>query len=161
MPHSYGYKARTRHRFAKGFRQHGAPNVSTYLRTFKIGDYVDVKVDSSVPKGQPYRLYHGRTGRIWNVTPRAYGVELLKRVRGKYLRKRIHIRIEHLQPSRCREDFLARIKKNNEIRAQAAKEGKPAPNLKRTVGQPRKGHIVRVADTTVETVTPVRYEFLV
>lgn len=123
MPHSYGLKARTRHRFAKGFRQHGAPNVSTYLRTFKLGDYVDIKVDSSVPKGQPFRLYHGRTGKVWNVTPRSIGVELLKRVGPKYLRKRIHVRIEHVVASRSREEFLKRMKLNAQIRAQAKKEG--------------------------------------
>lgn len=35
-----------------------------------------------VPQGMPFKFYHGRTGRVWNVTKRAVGVELLKQVRG-------------------------------------------------------------------------------
>jgi len=161
MPHSYGLKARTRHRFAKGFRQHGAPNVSTYLTTYKIGDLVDIKVDSSMPKGQPYRLYHGRTGKIWNVTPRAVGVELLKRTGPKYIRKRIHVRIEHIVRSRSRDDLFNRIKKNAELVAQAKKDGKPKPVTKRQPAQPRAAHLVKVAKTSIETIVPLKYEFLV
>lgn len=29
----------------------------------------------------PHKFYHGKTGRVWNVTKRAIGVELLKQVR--------------------------------------------------------------------------------
>ncbi len=28
----------------------------------------------------PHKFYHGKTGRVWNVTKRAVGVELLKQV---------------------------------------------------------------------------------
>ena len=37
-------------------------------------------------KGMPYLAYQGRTGVIWNVTPRAVGVELNKQVRMSPLR---------------------------------------------------------------------------
>jgi len=161
MPHSYGKKARTRHRFAKGFRQHGAPNSTTYLTTFKIGDYVDIRVDAAVPNGQPFRYYNGRTGKVWNVSPRSVGVEFLKRFGPKYLRKRFHVRVEHVVKSRSREEYLKRIKLNGQIRAQAKKEGKPMPDLKRQPAAPRPGHTVKPRKTTIETVTPLRYEFLV
>lgn len=50
MPAGHGSRARTRDTFSRGFRQKGVIPVSTYLRTFKIGDYVDIKVNSAVHK---------------------------------------------------------------------------------------------------------------
>ena len=43
---------------------------------------MDIKVNGAVHKGMPHKFYHGKTGRVWNVTKRAIGVELLKQVRG-------------------------------------------------------------------------------
>ncbi len=31
-------------------------------------------------QGMPHKVYHGRTGRVWNVTKRAIGVEVNKQV---------------------------------------------------------------------------------
>lgn len=59
MPHSYGYRARTRHLFARDFRKHGPVKLSTYMTTYKVGDYVDIKVDGAIHKGMPYKYYHG------------------------------------------------------------------------------------------------------
>lgn len=61
-------------------RQKGFNPLSVYLTTYKLGDYVDIKVNASVHKGMPHKFYHGKTGRVWNVTKRAIGVELLKQV---------------------------------------------------------------------------------
>ena len=47
----------------------------------QVGQHVDIKVNPAVQKGMPYLAYQGRTGIIWNVTPRAVGVELNKQVR--------------------------------------------------------------------------------
>ena len=88
MPHSFGVRARTRGKFAKDFRKHGLPSLSTYLHTYKVGDLVDIVVDGSVHKGMPYKYYHGRTGRVWNVSRRAIGVELNKQVSNRLVRKR-------------------------------------------------------------------------
>merc|ERR1711879_219515 len=101
MPHSFGYRARTRKLFAQPFRKHGAVSLAKYLTTYKVGDYVDIKANASIHKGMPFKFYHGRTGVIWNVTPRAVGVEINKQVRNRIIKKRIHVRIEHIQPSRC------------------------------------------------------------
>jgi len=51
-----------------------------YLRNFKIGQYVDIKVNGAVHKGMPHKFYHGRTGIVWNVTKRAVGVVMNKQV---------------------------------------------------------------------------------
>eukprot|EP00766_Chilomastix_caulleryi_P006740 gnl/Chilomastix_caulleri/9009.p1 GENE.gnl/Chilomastix_caulleri/9009~~gnl/Chilomastix_caulleri/9009.p1 ORF type:complete len:80 (+),score=11.00 gnl/Chilomastix_caulleri/9009:93-332(+) len=50
--------------------------MQSYLATYKVGDYVDVKVNSSQQKGMPHYLYHGKTGRVYDVSPHAIGVAL-------------------------------------------------------------------------------------
>lgn len=44
-------------------------------------------------------------------------------VNGRIIRKRIHVRIEHVQPSRCREDFLRRRETNDRIKHEAKVKG--------------------------------------
>lgn len=44
-------------------------------------------------------------GRIYNVSKRAVGIIVNKRIKNRYLAKRINVRIEHLQHSKCRLDF--------------------------------------------------------
>ena len=116
MPAGHGLRSRTRDKFSRGFRAKGYIPLSTYLRTYKIGDYVDIKVNAAVQKvwarccslistvlhfisnqehlflsratvprvevlqGMPHKVYHGRTGVVWNVTKRAIGVEVNKQV---------------------------------------------------------------------------------
>ena len=99
MPHAYGYRSRTRHLFARSFRRHGAPNLSTFMTNYKIGDYVDIVGDGSAHKGMPYKFYHGRTGRVFNVNPNSIGVIVNKQVRNRIIGKRIHVRLEHLKRS--------------------------------------------------------------
>merc|ERR1719265_821006 len=43
----------------------------------------------------PYKYYYGKTGRVWNVTKRALGIEMLKTVGNRKRTKRFHIRVEH------------------------------------------------------------------
>lgn len=80
MPAGHGLRSRTRDSFSRAFRKKGTIALSTYLRIFKIGDYVDIKVNGAIHKGMPHKFYHGRTGRVWNVTKRAVGVEVNKQV---------------------------------------------------------------------------------
>lgn len=119
MPHSFGYRAKTRHLFKRGFRQHGPVHLTQYLTPIKVGDYVNIKGNGSIHKGMPHKFYHGRTGSVWNVTPRAVGVIVNKRVRSRIIPKKIHVRIEHIVKSRCKEDFIARIKANDKLKAEA------------------------------------------
>eukprot|EP01066_Platyproteum_vivax_P008635 Platyproteum_vivax@DN3663_c0_g1_i1.p1 len=137
MPNSFGRKARTRDKFSKGFRKKGMPSVGEYLRVFKRGEFVDIIVDPSVHRGQPYHFYHGRTGKIFDVTAHAVGVEIKKVVRGKELLKRLHVRIEHVRKSRTREDFLIRLKRNAEIRKHAKENGLPKPDVRRLPDAPK------------------------
>merc|ERR1712152_106413 len=78
------------------------------------GEIVDIKGNGAFQKGMPHKSYHGKTGRVFNVSKHALGVIVNKRVRGKILAKRVSIRVEHVKHSTCRLDFLNRVK-NNEI----------------------------------------------
>jgi hypothetical protein len=44
MTKTKGYRRGTRDMFSRQFRKHGVINLSTFMKTYKIGDYVDVKV---------------------------------------------------------------------------------------------------------------------
>merc|ERR1712137_588929 len=123
MPHSFGYRARTRQMFAKDFRTNGNIGLRKYLQVYKIGDIVDIKGDGAVQKGMPHKYYHGKTGVIWNVTKRAVGVVVNKQVNGRIIRKRIHVRTEHANHSKCKDDFKARVKANAAAQAEAKKTG--------------------------------------
>ena len=42
-------------------------DISTYLRTYRIGEMVDIVVNGAIQKGMPHKNYHGKTGRIFNI----------------------------------------------------------------------------------------------
>ncbi|XP_065352783.1 large ribosomal subunit protein eL21 [Cloeon dipterum] len=158
MTNSKGYRRGTRDMFSRPFRKHGVIPLSTYLKVYKVGDIVDIKGHGAVQKGMPYKIYHGKTGRVYNVTQHALGVIVNKRVRGRIIPKRINIRIEHVKHSKCREDFLRRVKEN-ELKRKEAKEKGTMALLKRQPAPPRKAHIV---SGKVEPVmlAPIPYEFI-
>ncbi|KAF9680738.1 hypothetical protein SADUNF_Sadunf06G0152700 [Salix dunnii] len=198
MPAGHGLRSRTRDLFARPFRKKGYIPLTTYLRCYKIGDSVDVKVNGAVHKGMPHKFYHGRTGRVWNVTKRAIGVEVNKQaftyrldlyrqlafclilvscvnlketvrvsicdyvfvidefeVGNRIIRKRIHVRVEHLLPSRCAEEFRLRKKKNDQLKAEAKAKGEVISTKRQPEG-PKPGFMVEGA--TLETVTPIPYD---
>jgi len=123
MPHSFGRRARTRDKFSKAFGKKGRASVGRNLLSLKKGDYVDIVCDSSEQRGMPYQFYHGKTGVVFNVTPRAVGVQVNKVVGNRQIGKRIHIRIEHVRKSRCNEAFLQRVKLNDAAHHEAHLQG--------------------------------------
>ena len=158
MPAGAGLRSRTRHMFTRGFRNHGYIPLTTYLRNFKIGDFVDIKVNAAIHKGMPHKWYQGKTGVVWNVTKRAIGVEINKRVGGRILAKRIHVRVEHVKPSRCREDYLQRVVANDAIKHEAKAKGVKAPKTKRLPAQPRESYML--VDVKPETITAIPYDII-
>ena len=157
MTHSYGYRAGTRYKFQKRFRQHGMPHMSRLLTTYKRGDYVTILGDPAIQKGMPHHYYHGRTGVVYDVTPRAVGVKIAKRVRNREILKSFHIRIEHVKKSRCREDFLKRCKENvrraQEWKAAGCPGGKL--NYKRQIEGP--GGEATVLNANVVDLAPIPF----
>jgi len=159
MPHSFGYRARTRDMFSKGFRKAGTINLSTYIKSYKVGDYVDIKADPAVHKGMPFKAYHGRTGVIYNVTKRAVGVKVNKIVNGRVIVKKINLRIEHIKPSQCRSEYLNRVKSNEAKKAEAKKTGVKV-DLKRTPILPKAGYVY-ASSMEHETIQPIPFVDLV
>ena len=141
MPHSFGTRARTRHMFAKKFRQKGPIHLSQYFMPIHVGDYVDIFADPSIHKGMPYKHYHGRTGIVFNVTKSAVGIRVNKLVNGRILEKRIHVRIEHVRKSKCQKEILSRKIQNEAAKVEAAKTGVKV-NLKREPTPPRAGYFL-------------------
>eukprot|EP01003_Olkasia_polycarbonata_P000071 NODE_1015_length_629_cov_556.451724_g943_i0.p2 GENE.NODE_1015_length_629_cov_556.451724_g943_i0~~NODE_1015_length_629_cov_556.451724_g943_i0.p2 ORF type:complete len:154 (-),score=21.15 NODE_1015_length_629_cov_556.451724_g943_i0:98-559(-) len=109
MVHSFGLRGGTRDLFSKAFRKHGRPSVGRYLNTFRVGQYVDVVADAAIQKGMPHKAYQGKTGKVWNVTPRAVGVIIHKKIGSRFVRKRLCIRTEHVRASQCQKDHKVRV----------------------------------------------------
>lgn len=105
----------------------------------------------------PYKVYHGKTGVVYNVTKNAVGVIIYKKVGNRYIEKRVNVRIEHVKKSRSREEFLRRVKENA-AKKQKAKEDGTQVYLKRQPLQPREARLVKTANNKPETLRPVAYE---
>ncbi len=58
------------------------------------------------------------------------------------MEKRIHIRVEHVRKSRCREAFVERIRENDRLKNEASKAGKKISTKRRPV-EPRPAHVVK------------------
>ncbi|KAE8150494.1 ribosomal protein L21e-domain-containing protein [Aspergillus avenaceus] len=155
MGHSHGLRSGTRYAFSRNFKEHGQIHLSTYLKTYRVGDIVDIKVNGAVQKGMPYKVYNGKTGVVYNVTKSSVGVLLYKVVRNRYLEKRVNVRIEHVKHSRSREDFIKRVKENAQKKRQAKEQGVHL-HLKRQPVGPREAHVVE--GVSAETITPIPYD---
>lgn len=105
----------------------------------------------------PYKFYHGKTGVVYNVTKSSVGVIVYKRVGNRYLEKRVNVRIEHVQHSRSREEFIHRVKENA-IKKRQAKEQGIHLHLKRQPAMPRDARVVSVEGNLPETITPIPYD---
>ncbi len=145
MAHSFGYRAGTRHLFHRGFRKHGVPRMATYLTKYKKGDFVDVVINSACHKGMPHKVYHGKTGRVFNVNPSAIGVIINKKVRNRIQPKRLHVRVEHLRQSTCQVNFKNRVKN---LEAEKRKKGPKKPR-KRMPDAPKEEFTVITKDNVI------------
>jgi large subunit ribosomal protein L21e len=143
MGHSSGLRWGTRYLFARKNRKHGAPPPSVNLQTYRMGDIVDIQVNGAVHRGMPHRLYQGATGVVWNVSPRAVGILVYRRVNNHIAPKRIYVRTEHIKHSKCKDDFKKRAAENEKFRIEAKAKGVQPVCLKRVPAQPREAHICK------------------
>jgi large subunit ribosomal protein L21e len=157
MGKSRGYRSGTRYAFSRDFKKHGVIPLSTYLKIYKVGDIVDIKANGAVQKGMPHKYYHGKTGIVYNVTKSAVGVIVHKVVGNRYLEKRVNLRIEHVKHSKCRQEFLNRVKENAAKKLAAREKGERV-ELKRQPVKPRDSRVVSLKSNTPETITPIAYE---
>lgn len=105
----------------------------------------------------PHKVYHGKTGVIYNVTKSAVGVIIYKRVGNRYIEKRVNVRVEHVSLSRSREEFIRRVKSNAAAKLKAKAEGTHI-FLKRQPAMPRGARTIDAKENVPETITPIPYE---
>jgi large subunit ribosomal protein L21e len=82
-------------------------------------------------------------------------LDLKFQVGHRIIQKRLHVRIEHVQPSRCREDFLERRKMNDRLKAEAKARGEKVSTKRQPAG-PKAGFVLDAS--TLQTVTPIPYD---
>ena len=124
---------------------------------YSIGDSWGLNGYANLQYSMPHKVYHGKTGVVYNVTKSALGVIIYKKVGNRYLEKRVNVRIEHVNHSKCRQEFLNRVKGNAAKQKQAKEDGTHV-HLKRQPAQPRESRTVSTQDNLPETVTPIPYE---
>merc|ERR550525_1336560 len=151
MVNPTGYRRGTRDMFSRGYKKKGVEHLSTYLKTYKIGDIVDIKGCGAFQKGMPFKAFHGKTGRVFNVS---------KRVLGKILPKRIYVRVEHAKHSQCRKDFLDRVHANEVRKKEAKASGQKGAPCKRFPAEPKTAHLVSTKDNEPQFLAPIPYEFM-
>ena len=100
-----------------------------------------------------------------------------KVVGNRYIEKRVNIRIEHIRHSKCRQEFLDRVKRNHDAHVAAREKGGESCSLfqsqhvfmlqlclpervtlKRIPAQPRPAHTVSTQGNAPQTMAPVPYE---
>ncbi|XP_036915761.1 60S ribosomal protein L21-like [Sturnira hondurensis] len=155
MTNTKGKRRGTCYMFSRPFRKHGAVPLAAYMRIYKKGDIVDTKGMGTVQKGMPHKCCHGKAGRVYNVTQHAVGIVINKQVKGKFLAKRINVRIEHIKHSKSRGSFLKRVKDNDQKKKEAKETGTWV-QLKR---QPE-AHLVRTNGKGPGLLEPIPYEFM-
>ena len=62
-----------------------------FLHRTQVGEHVTIKGDPAIQKSLPHKVYHGKTGVVWNITPRALGVIVNKRHRQRIIPKRVNV----------------------------------------------------------------------
>lgn len=144
-----------------GLLESGTLLISKPTEQFKKGRYslLPLIVMGCFPDtyhSMPHKVYHGKTGVVYNVTKSALGVIIYKRVGNRYIEKRVNVRIEHVSLSRSREEFINRVKDNAGKKQKAKAEGVHM-FLKRQPLGPREERTVD-AKGGVETVVPIAYE---
>ena len=152
MPHSFGLRGKTRHLFRRPFRGNGPDHLSTYMKQYKKGMYVDVVANGSIHKGMPHKFYHGRTGRVFDVTPNSIGVIVNKQVRNRIVEKRIHVRVEHLRISTCNANFKKHVREVEEEKRANPKKKQLRKRMPTAPAGEQK--IVVDKDTTVKFYNP-------
>ncbi|CEP22495.1 60S ribosomal protein L21-A [Cyberlindnera jadinii] len=157
MGKSRGYRSGTRYAFQRDFKKRGTIPLSTYLKTYKVGDIVDIKANGSIQKGMPHKYYHGKTGIVYNITKSSVGVIINKIVGNRYIEKRVNLRVEHVKHSKCRQEFLDRVKSNAAKRVEAKAKGE-AVQLKRQPAKPREARVISTEGNIPQTLAPVPYE---
>lgn len=117
-------------------------------------------IQTLISSSMPHKVYHGKTGVVYNVTRSAVGVIVYKKVKHRYIEKRVNLRVEHVSLSRSREEFVRRVKNNAELKKKSKEEGTHV-HLKRQPLMPREARTISLKEGTLETVVPIAYDTII
>jgi large subunit ribosomal protein L21e len=92
------------------------------MNQYKKGMFVDIVANGSIHKGMPHKFYHGRTGKVFDISPNSIGVIVNKQVRNRIVEKRIHVRVEHLKISTCNANFKKHVREVEQRKRDNPKE---------------------------------------
>ena len=129
------------------------------MRIYKEGDIVDIKGMGTVQKGMLHKCYHGKTGRVDNVTQHAVGIIVNTQVKGKILAKRTNVHMEHIKHSKSQDSFLKCVKENDQKKKEAKEKGTWV-QLKCQPAPPREVHFGRTNGKEPKLLEPIPYEFM-
>ncbi|KRH94170.1 60S ribosomal protein L21 [Pseudoloma neurophilia] len=148
MVSSKGYRRQTRKKFSQSYRKRGLPNPSTYLQSYKRGDYVDIKVNPAVHKGMPHKYYHGLTGKVAVVHNNSLTIRCTRRFGNKRIFRHIVCKIDHVKKSNCDKEFIERRNRNEALRKEYKLKNKVlTPELyKRQPKGPRQEYFIDATD---------------
>ena len=90
MPHSHGFRVKTRHLLRKRLRL----GLSRILTQYHINDKIVIDIDRSMVKGMPHRRFQGKVGVVEKINRRA--LALTVPIGNKA--KKITARFEHVKP---------------------------------------------------------------
>ena len=107
----------------------------------------------TVQKGMPHKCYHGKTGKVYNVTQHAVGIAVNKQVKGKIPAKRINICIKHTRHSKSQDSFLKCVKENDQKKKED-EEKCTWVQLNSQPSPPRKAYLVRTNGREPELLEP-------
>lgn len=93
MPKSKGKRSKTRKKLSKNIRERGKISTTKIIKDYPIGSKATIKIDSSLPKGQPHAKFHGKAGIITGKQGNSYIVNIKDGDKDK----KVIARPEHLE----------------------------------------------------------------
>merc|ERR1712216_1005084 len=141
------------------FKKHGQEHSSTYIKNFKIGELVDISVNSSIQRGLPYKFYHGKTGKIFSITKFSAGVKVEKKVGNRKILKRLNIRLEHLNKSKTGVNFQEKLKTRDIMRRFVNSRKRVLTNFKELGINKMQQHIISFKE--IVNINPEPYSIIV
>jgi len=113
---SHGPRQGTRKKISRRKRERGLSPISRHLQKFEIGQKVNIIIDPSVHKGQPYHRFHGHTGEVVGTQGTSFVVKVMD---GNKSKLRL-IAPAHLKPfsqeKKPEKVWRRRVKKHHETK---------------------------------------------
>ncbi|ELW49566.1 Lamin-B receptor [Tupaia chinensis] len=108
---------------------------------YKKGDIVDIKGMGTVQKGMPHKCYHGKTGRVYNVTQHAVGIVVNKQFKGKILAKRVKPLTSFRQRKSGSTSSSPSRRRGSRSRSRSRSPGRPPKSSRRSASASHQANV--------------------